>query len=130
CGRRAHSPAPHRGIRWRQGWPSPGPRRGSRAPLRGRDPPSPDPGRRASRPAPPPLPAPPPRPWPARWPRRRPGSSLLAQQAGLVALPVALGGGLALVVDLLALGERDLQLRRALVVPVELHRDDGAPLAL
>src|SRR6185369_12288937 len=51
-------------------------------------------------------------------------------EPGLVALPVSRGGGLALVVLLLSLGERDLQFGHALVVPIELGRDDRAAVAL
>src|SRR5689334_5693470 len=47
-------------------------------------------------------------------------------QPRLVPLPVAFGDGLALVVQLLALGEAELQLRQPLVGPVELGRDDRA----
>src|SRR5437868_12988068 len=57
-------------------------------------------------------------------------SAEVLHQPRLVALPVAFGGGFALVVQLLALGERQLQFRQALVVPVESGGDDGAPFAL
>src|SRR4051812_2634699 len=41
------------------------------------------------------------------------GSAPIAEQPGLVALPVPFGGGFALVVGLLALGQRQLELRDA-----------------
>ncbi len=63
-----------------------------------------------------------------RRPRRR--LSRVPQQALLLALPVALGLGLALVGHLLALGDADLQLRDALVVEVEHQRHKRHPLAL
>src|SRR5881394_3045967 len=62
-----------------------------------------------------------------------PGSTLAPialHQPRLVALPVAGGGGLALDVDLLALGERQLELRHAPVVPVELGGDKRQAVAL
>src|SRR4051794_29951468 len=57
-------------------------------------------------------------------------SAFVPHQPGLVALPVALGDHFALVVRLLAGGDGDLQLRHALVVPVEFRRDQRAALAL
>src|SRR5262249_16672440 len=45
-------------------------------------------------------------------------------------LPVALGCVLALVVQLLALRERQLQFRLAARIKIELERNDGHPLAL
>src|SRR5438270_13114384 len=59
-----------------------------------------------------------------------PKSALVPHESGLVALPVALGDHLALVVRLLAGGDGDLQLRHALVVPAELGGDQRAALAL
>src|SRR6185503_5311637 len=57
-------------------------------------------------------------------------SAFLPHQPRLVALPVALGGDLALVVGLLAGGDGDLELRQALVGPVEARGDQGAPFPL
>src|SRR5262245_4129168 len=58
------------------------------------------------------------------------GLSLVAQQPAALARPVALLLGLALVVQLLALGQRDLDLGPALVVEIDLERHDGHALAL
>src|ERR1044072_560572 len=55
---------------------------------------------------------------------------LLSQQAPLLAVPVALLLALALVVQLLALGERELDLGAALVVEIELQRHQGHAVAL
>src|ERR1044071_4229263 len=55
---------------------------------------------------------------------------LLPQQASLFAIPVALLLGLALVVQLLALGERQLDLGAALVVEIELERHQRHAFAL
>src|SRR5689334_12464771 len=52
------------------------------------------------------------------------------QQAGALALPVALLDRLALVVRLLAGSEGDLHLGPALLVEIDLERHDGAALAL
>src|SRR5258708_7045956 len=57
-------------------------------------------------------------------------SALLPHQPRLVARPVPLGGGFALVVGLLAGGHGDLELRQALVAPVELGGDQRAALSL
>ncbi len=54
----------------------------------------------------------------------------LLEQALLLAIPVALGRGFALVGDLLALGDADLQLRDSLVVEVKDKGDKGQALAL
>src|SRR6185312_14048276 len=59
-----------------------------------------------------------------------PTSAVVLHEARLVALPFPLGGGFALVVLLLALGQRHLQLGQAAVVPEQLRRDDRATLAL
>src|SRR5258708_37268025 len=60
----------------------------------------------------------------------RPASTLIAHQAAFFARPVALLLGLALVVQLLALGERELDLGPALVVEIELERHQRHALAL
>src|SRR5512138_3406475 len=73
----------------------------------------------------------------------RPGTTLLAiryspfailppraHQAALFAAPVALLRGLALVVQLLALGDRQQQLRPAALVEIELQRDQRHALAI
>ena len=52
------------------------------------------------------------------------------QQARALALPVAILDRLALVVRLLALGQRDLDLGAAALVEIDLQRHDGAALAL
>src|SRR5258705_5669510 len=57
-------------------------------------------------------------------------SPLIAHQAALFAVPVALLLGFALVVQLLALGERKLDLGAALVVEIELERHQGHALPL
>src|SRR5438105_13502040 len=57
-------------------------------------------------------------------------SALRAQQPPALALPGALLLGLALVMQLLAAGERDFDLGAALLVEIELERHDGHPLAL
>src|SRR5581483_7277359 len=54
----------------------------------------------------------------------------LSQQAAAFAIPAALALGLALVVQFLAAGERDLDFGAPLLVEVELERDDGHTLAL
>src|SRR5947207_15003327 len=58
------------------------------------------------------------------------GSPLVAHQAALFARPVAFLLGLALVVQLLALGKRELDLGSALVVEIELERHQRHALAL
>src|SRR6266567_4245918 len=58
------------------------------------------------------------------------GSALVPHQPAALARPVALLLGLALVVQLLALGERDLDLGAALVVEIDLQRYDRHALAL
>ena len=65
---------------------------------------------------------------PGRRTRReliRSGSAARFQKSLLVAIPVALFLGLALVVQLLALAEAELDLRPALVVEIDLERDHG-----
>src|SRR5690242_13361617 len=57
-------------------------------------------------------------------------SALLAHEARLVALPVALLLGLALVGLLLALGEAELAFGEAARVEIDAERDDGHALAL
>src|ERR1051325_456037 len=57
-------------------------------------------------------------------------SLFLPQQPAPLARPVALLLGLTLVVQLLALGQRDLDLGAALVVEIDLERHDGHALAL
>ena len=57
-------------------------------------------------------------------------SAPITHQPALVALPVAVGLGGALVVGLLALGQGDFQLHQAAVVEIEPGRDDRAALAL
>src|SRR5207237_7567581 len=57
-------------------------------------------------------------------------SPLRAQQPPALALPGALLLGLALVVQLLAAGERKLDLGAALFVEIELERDERHDLAL
>src|SRR5688572_7552408 len=52
------------------------------------------------------------------------------EQARALALPVAVLDRLALVVRLLAGGQRDLDLGAALLVEIDLQRHDGAALAL
>src|SRR5581483_5584247 len=59
-----------------------------------------------------------------------PALTLLPQQTPLLARPVALLLGLALVVQLLAAGERELDLCTALVVEIELERHQRHALAL
>ena len=54
----------------------------------------------------------------------------MAEQAGALALPVAVLDGLALVVRLLAGDQRDLDLGAAARVEIDLQRHDGAALAL
>src|SRR5688572_11649534 len=56
--------------------------------------------------------------------------AFLPQQPAAFALPVALLLGLAFVVQLLAFGERDLQLGAAFVVEIELEWHDRHALAL
>src|SRR6266567_6856491 len=58
------------------------------------------------------------------------GSPLVAQQPAALARPVALLLGLALVVQLLALGECDLDLGAAFVVEIDLQWHDGHAFAL
>src|SRR5215470_17720255 len=55
---------------------------------------------------------------------------LLPHQPAALAIPVALALGLTLVVQLLALGECDLDLGAALLVEIELERNEGHALAL
>src|SRR5437868_3357173 len=57
-------------------------------------------------------------------------SALVPHQPAALARPVALLLGLALVVQLLALGERDLDLGATLVVEIDLQRHDRHALAL
>src|SRR5579871_3628164 len=52
----------------------------------------------------------------------RSSSASRAQQAAFFAVPVALALGLALVVQLLAFGQRQLDFRPALLVEIELQR--------
>src|SRR5690606_30671096 len=61
---------------------------------------------------------------------RESASSPLAQQPGLVALPVALLDRLALVVGLLALGQRQLDFRPPFAVEIDAERDQRHALAL
>src|SRR4051812_49187217 len=61
---------------------------------------------------------------------RCPALPPVPQQPRPVALPVALLGGLALVVGLLALAQPQLDLRPALVVEVDLQRHHRVALAL
>ena len=61
--------------------------------------------------------------------RRAEHLPLRPQQPALLPVPVALLLGFALVVQLLALGQRDLQLRAALGVEVHLERHEGHALA-
>src|SRR5258708_7199271 len=58
------------------------------------------------------------------------GSALVPQQPAALARPVAFLLGLALVMQLLALGERELDLGAALVVEIDLQRYDGHAFAL
>src|SRR5262245_29851407 len=53
-----------------------------------------------------------------------------AHQAALFAAPVTLLGGLALVVQLLALGDRQQQLGAATLIEIELERDQRHALAI
>src|SRR5581483_7516926 len=65
-----------------------------------------------------------------RGARGRCGSTLLPHQAAALAFPRALLQRFALVVQLLAARKRDLDFRAALLVEVELERDDGHAFAL
>src|SRR4029077_12338422 len=58
------------------------------------------------------------------------GAALSAKQAAALAFPGALLLRLALVVQLLALGERELHLGAAFVVEIELERHERHALAL
>src|SRR4029077_10801386 len=62
--------------------------------------------------------------------RQAPGSSLVAQDARFLAVPVPLLGGLALVVQLFALRQREPELRDAARVEIELERNERHALAL
>src|SRR3954452_20094222 len=65
-----------------------------------------------------------------RRPWAPPPSPLVAHDARLLAVPVTLLGGLALVVQLLAFRDRELQLGDAARVEIELQRHDRQALAL
>src|SRR5581483_7256600 len=60
----------------------------------------------------------------------RPALSLEAEQAAALAIPASFLQRFALVVQLLAAAERYLDLRAALVVEIDLQRNDGHALAL
>src|SRR5437773_303439 len=68
--------------------------------------------------------------WARAEARQARGSSLVAHDARFLAVPVALLGGLALVVQLLALRERQLELRDAACVEIKFERNERHALAL